>query len=143
MSILLYSGQGMTVRPDASLQVQNYHKKRTYQRERRATGVVLCSAAEGDGPWIILKTLYYLFKSHEANAALAVAVRRLNPAMICRQLRRRVQLVAFLPFPVLVSLQSWLISSGWMSAQYFPMVINPLSSCERACDFCGRYCSYS
>lgn len=37
-------------------------RKHNRERERGATSVVLCSAAEGDGPWIILKTLYYLFK---------------------------------------------------------------------------------
>lgn len=39
-------------------------KKEGHKKERK-TGrnkVALCSTGEGDGPWLILKTLYYLFK---------------------------------------------------------------------------------
>lgn len=47
--------------------------------------------------------------------------------MICKHLRQKPRLVTFLPFPLRISLRSWLISPYWMCAQYFPMVINPPS----------------
>lgn len=62
MTMLLYSGQFPTIPPDASSRVQSPHEERRAERERGATSVVLGSAGEGDGPWIILKTSYYLFK---------------------------------------------------------------------------------
>lgn len=42
---------------------------------------------------------------------------------------KKLWLVTFLPFPVHVSVKSWLISLWWTCAQYFQMVINPLSCC--------------
>lgn len=47
--------------------------------------------------------------------------------LICKHLRQKLRLVTFLPFPLRISLRSWLISPYWMCAQYFPMVINPPS----------------
>lgn len=49
---------------------------------------------------------------------------------LCKQLRLKLLfLLLFFP-PLYVSFHSWRINLCWMCAQYFPMVINPLSRCK-------------
>lgn len=49
---------------------------------------------------------------------------------LCKQLRLNLLFLLFFPTPLFVSLHSWWINLCWMCAQYFPMVINPLSRCK-------------
>lgn len=156
MTMLLYSGQWLTIPPPPQthththpwMQVRKSRattRKEAGKREREEMPPLVC-AGEGDGPWIIIKTLCYLFKKPWSQRCIHSCSQEAESCIDLQAATAKAAACYFSSFPpvcVSLSLRSWLISPCWMCAQYFPMVINPLSSCERACDFYGRYCSYS